>query len=138
MLMRRFDPFREVLDLNRLFAEAFAPIGRGVSIPRVDILDEGDEILVKAELPGIEDKNQIELYVQKDHLIIKGQVKDEMEARNDKIYRKEIFAGSFERVVYLPVEVEPAKATAEYKNGILNIRLKKAQDNLRGFKVDIQ
>jgi len=138
MLMRRFDPFREVLDLERIFTETLAPISRGVKVPRVDILDEGDEILVKAELPGIEDKNQIELYVQDDHLTIKGQIKDETEERRDKFYRKEIFTGSFERVVYLPVEVEPSEAKAEYKNGILSIRLKKAKDNLRGIKINIE
>ncbi|GAV23237.1 Hsp20/alpha crystallin family protein [Carboxydothermus pertinax] len=137
-MLMRFDPFKEIFDLNRWFAEAFTPINRSLSLPRIDILDEGEELLVKAELPGIEDKNQIELYVQNDYLILKGQVQDETEAKSDRYYRKERFSGSFERVVYLPVEVEPAKASAEYKNGILNIRLKKAQGSQKGFKIDIQ
>jgi len=136
-MLMRFDPFKELFDLNRWFNEAFTPVSRTLSLPKVDILDEGDELLVKAELPGIEDKNQIELYVQNDYLILKGQVQDETEAKNERFYRKERFTGSFERVVYLPVEVEPSQAKAEYKNGILNIRLKKAQNSQKGFKIDI-
>ncbi len=94
--------------------------------PRVDVFEAENEVVIKAEVPGME-KNEIEISLEGDTLILKGEKKKE-EKIEDKDYSYcERYYGSFARTVELPAGVQTDKVTAVLKNGVLNIRLPKLE-----------
>jgi len=98
-----------------------------ISAPAVDLYQEKDDIVVKAELPGI-DKNNIEVSLSDHHLTIKGEKKKEEEVKEENYYRSERSYGAFVRTVDLPVDVHGEKVKASFKNGILEVRLPKTEE----------
>jgi HSP20 family protein len=118
-------PFRDVLpDMARL-EETF-----GVGMPRVDVLDRDEEILVRAEVPGVEKKDlQVELGGQM--LTIHGERRREEKEEKGEYFRSEIAHGTFSRTIRLPEEVALDKAAAEFKDGILEVRLPKTHKTER-------
>ena len=121
-------PFLDPVGLRRpFFAELEAPELR---LPRVDMIDYDEHLLVRAELPGIK-KADIEISVADDSLTI-SVVRDVKEEKKDeRFYRYELAHGTFERTLDLPKIVDPAKAKAELKDGILEIVLPKATKESR-------
>lgn len=106
----------------------FAEFGRWgeTFIPSVDVKEEDDQVLVSAELPGIDQKD-IDVTVTQDSVRIAGEKKRE-EAKEEKgYYRRESAYGSFERVIDLPAAVDENKAEAEFSKGILTIKLPKSE-----------
>lgn len=99
----------------------------GISAPAIDLYEEKDEVVAKAELPGI-DKNDLQVSISDHLLTIKGQKKKEEEIKEEDYYRSERSYGSFVRAVELPKEVETDKARASFKNGVLEIRLPKSEE----------
>ena len=95
--------------------------------PAVDLFEEKDDIVVKAELPGIE-KDNIEVNLTDHHLTIKGEKKKEEEVKEENYYRSERSYGSFLRTLELPVDVRADKVKATFKNGILEVRLPKTEE----------
>jgi HSP20 family protein len=93
----------------------------------VDIRDEDKEVIVSAELPGMDQKD-IDVTVTKDAIRVSGQKKHEKEEDEKGFYRHETFCGSFDRVIDLPAEVDENKAEAEFRNGVLTIRLPKSEE----------
>lgn len=112
-------PFRETWpDLAR-FEEVF-----GLGTPRVDVLDREEEILVRAEVPGVEKKDlQVELSGQL--LTIHGERRREEKEEKGEYFRSEMAHGVFSRTIRLPEEVALDKAAAEFKDGILEVHLPK-------------
>jgi HSP20 family protein len=98
----------------------------GISVPAVDLYEEKDEIVAKAELPGIE-KDVIQVNITDHILTIRGEKKKEEEIKEKAYYRSERSYGSFSRTVDLPSEVRVEKARASFKNGVLEIRLPKTE-----------
>jgi len=98
-----------------------------IGAPAVDVFEEKDDIVVKAELPGIE-KDNIEVNLTDHHLTIKGEKKKEEEVKDERYYRSERSYGSFMRTVELPKDVHADKVKASFKNGILEVRLPKTED----------
>jgi len=95
------------------------------------------EMTVKMEVPGVE-KDQIQLTVADDHLVVRGEARKEKEEKKRNYYRQEIRYGAFQRAVPLPVEVDAARAKAELKNGMLTVTLpKSAQPKAREVKVAV-
>ena len=92
----------------------------------MDLYEEKDEIVVKAELPGME-KDNIEVNLSDDRLTIKGEKKKEEEIKKENYYRSERSYGSFVRTLELPGEVQADKVKANFKNGVLEIRLPKTE-----------
>jgi len=92
--------------------------------PLIDVVDEKDHYKVIAEMPGI-DKNDIDINVTEDALTIRAEIKSEKKKEEKGYFYRERRYGSFQRSLTLPGEVIPEKTTAEYKNGILEIKLKK-------------
>lgn len=132
------DPFSELENLqkemNRLFDFSFARRPRGDSTllggqwsPAIDVYDSKDNILVKADLPGLT-KDEIEVSIQDDNLIIKGEKKKDTEVKEENYYRTERFYGSFYRTVELPAQVEADKVDAKYEDGVLSLTLPKKED----------
>ncbi len=94
-------------------------------VPAVDVIDRDDEVLVRAQLPGME-KDEVEVTVGDDYLTIKGEKREEKEEKGE-FYRSEIHYGSFSRTIHLPSTVDGDKAKAKYDAGVLEIRVPKLE-----------
>lgn len=95
-------------------------------LPLIDLIDRDDELLVRAELPGVK-KNEIDLTITDEGLNIVVDRKHEKEMKDERFYRSETFTGHLERSVMFPVDVDSEKAKAELKDGVLEIMLPKVQ-----------
>ena len=107
------------------FGETFGP-----STPQVDVIDRDEEILVRAEVPGV-DKKDLDGSMTEDSVCIKGSVQHEKEEEKGEYYRRETASGSFARTVYLPGEVDTNKVKAKFKDGILEMTLPKLKQSKR-------
>lgn len=139
MSITRWDPFRELEEvsnqLNRLFgrstlARPTAEAGKDAMTavdwaPSVDVAETAEEFQVKAELPEVK-KEDIKVAVENGLLRIEGERKQEKEEKGKKYHRVERSYGSFLRSFTLPDNVDAAKVQAEFKDGVLNVRLPKA------------
>jgi HSP20 family protein len=114
--------------LRPFWPERWWPAARmEMTTPAVDLYDEKDDIVVKAELPGME-KDNIEVNLSGNRLTIKGEKKQEEEVKREGYYRSERSYGSFLRTLELPTEVQTDKVKAAFKKGILEIRLPKTEE----------
>ena len=121
------DPFCDLLGLQAESAWS----------PAVDVYDNKDNLVIKADLPGIK-QNEINVSVEDDILTIKGEKKKETEVKEDNFYRLERAYGSFERSFTLPTNVDASKIKAAYKDGVLELTLpKKEETKPKQIKVDI-
>jgi len=121
-----------------LLGERAFPPGIRLQMPRVDVYEEKDDVVVKAELPGIA-KNEIEVDLTGPALTIKGEKKKEEEVKRTNYYRSERSYGSFARTIELPAEVKGEAAKATFKDGVLEVRLPKTTDaKRRQFSVKVQ
>lgn len=98
-----------------------------IRMPSVDVYEEKDTVVVKAELPGMK-KEDIEVNLAGDTLTIKGEKKEDKEVKEDNYYRRERSYGSFLRSVALPSEVKSDQIKANFKDGVLEIRLPKTEE----------
>lgn len=101
--------------------------------PAVNVAETDKEYRITAELPGMDEKD-IELTLQKDHLLIKGEKKQEQEEQGQGYHRMERTYGVFQRHIPLPQQVDTDKADATFKNGVLSITLPKLNDVQTGAK----
>jgi len=97
--------------------------------PLVDVLEEDKEYLIKAEIPEV-DRDNVKVTVNNGTLTISGERKLEKEDQTKKYHRVERSYGSFVRSFALPEQVEAEKVTADFKNGLLTVRLPKAEKAL--------
>jgi len=95
--------------------------------PALDVFEDKDDVVVKAELPGM-DKENIEVNLTDHMLTIKGEKKKEEEVKEENFYRSERSYGSFLRNVELPKAVQADKVKASFKNGILEVRAPKTEE----------
>ena len=141
----RWDPLRDLTTLrermNRLFEEAYTSRGEEKDLvsskwnPSVDIYEKENAIVLKAELPGI-DENDIELKIEDSTLTLKGDRKFEKETKEENYHRIERSYGSFYRSFTLPRNIDQDKIKAESENGILKVTLPKKAE-LKPKKVKI-
>ncbi|MBF0329609.1 MAG: Hsp20/alpha crystallin family protein [Nitrospirae bacterium] len=140
MSIVKWSPVKELeemrRDMDRLFEDFFTPARRrgwirkpeqSVVVPNIEMFDRTDEIVVKAELPGVT-KEDIDLTITKDSLTLRGEIKKEEEVKEENYYACERSFGSFTRAIALPVEVDNEKAKASFKNGVLEIVLPKREE----------
>lgn len=92
--------------------------------PRVDVVDRAEEVLVRAEVPGVE-KEDLDIDVSGRLLTVSGERRWEDRREEGEYFRSEIACGAFSRTIRLPEDVEIDKAKAEFKEGILAIHLPK-------------
>lgn len=129
-----WDPFREIVslrdELDRLFDSVFGRLPRERAetywAPPLDIEENDESIVVRAELPGM-NKDDIKISLSDDTLTIAGERKMESEKKGKTYYRMERAYGKFQRTVTLPAEVEGEKAKASYKAGVLELVLPKSE-----------
>ena len=134
--VKPWKPFRELATLredmdrmwNRFLGEwpSLEPFG-GEWAPSLDVSETKENIVVKAEVPGIDAKD-IDISLSNDLLTIKGKKEQEKEEKEENYHRVERSYGSFSRSVRLPREVHSDKIKASYKNGVLKITLPKAEE----------
>ena len=138
MQLVKWNPMRDMLSFNnradRIFNDFFYP-SRGMQMskdsgwnPRVDIYEDEEAIVLKAELPGVE-KDNIVVDVEGRVLTLKGERSSDNEVKEESYYRRERTFGSFERRFNLPDNVDPEKITADYKDGILKLGIPKPDEN---------
>jgi HSP20 family protein len=137
MALVRWQPFlRDRVSLaahmNRMFDEMLHGWGEpgtdlGTWSPRVDVYEKGEQVVVEAELPGI-NKEDIDIRAEKNVLILRGQRKQNEEIKEDDYYRSERCYGSFSRSFTLPATVDADKAGATYKDGVLTLTLPKHKE----------
>lgn len=137
MNLVRWNPMRDMFSLsdrmNRVFDGFFYPTTRddeSMSMwdwnPAVDIYDEKDHIVIKAEIPGV-DKKDITVDIKDRVLTLKGERSSDNEEKKDNFYRRERTFGKFERSFSLPAQVDLDKVKADYKDGILKIEIPKPE-----------
>jgi len=152
----RWDPLDLFDDMERQFSriwnsmwpwptQAFGrPAGRSTSqtrnagwMPTMDIYEQDGNLVVKADLPGVK-KEDIDIELDQNALIIKGQRQDENEVREENYYRVERSTGTFYRRLPLPNNVSPDQIKANFHDGVLEVRLPKPeQEQQRGKKIPI-
>ncbi len=120
--MRR-DPFDDLTDRMQNIFEEFQDMGRdltGLSGVPVDVHKDDGEIIVKADLPGI-NKENLSLKADKDTLEIAAEGSEEVEEENEKYFRRERARRTYRRTVPWPTTVDPESITAEYSDGVLTV-----------------
>lgn len=136
-----FDRLASLRDeMNRLFDFSFPSRDSGLFSgwsPALDVYDEKDSLLVKVELPGMK-KEDIQINLQNGVLTVSGERKHEFEKKEGETFRSERYFGKFQRSVTLPTQVAPDGIKASYKDGVLAIRLPKAEEaKPRQIDVDV-
>ena len=144
--MARWEPFRGLTTLqdqvNRLFDEGFnrarsAQTDLATWAPAVDIYEAENELVVKADLPGLQEKD-IDIRVENNTLTIRGERKFEKEVNEENYLRVERAYGAFTRSFSLPNTVNTEGIHAEYRNGTLTVRLPKREESKpKQIKVNI-
>jgi HSP20 family protein len=126
-LRRQFDTM-----YDRFFEPDFMPsasvFGKGKWGPKLVISEGRKDIIVKAEIPGIEAKD-LDISIDGRLLNIRGEKKQEQTEEDETYYRIERSYGYFNRTIELPAEVDPNKVDAGYKKGILKIKLRKTKSS---------
>src|ERR687896_2690474 len=131
MAIARTDPFREFASLqdrmNRLFGDVYLRDeevnGRGSWVPPVDIYEtSGHDLVIKAELPDM-NREEIEVTVENSTLTLRGTKNPPVDVKDDQFRRVERQYGPFSRSFTLPNTVDSGKVAAEYRNGVLTVKL---------------
>jgi len=135
MSLMRWDPVREMISLrdamDRLFDESFVrPLGpralAGAGLA-VDIEETADDYIVKASLPGLKAED-LNIHIVGDRVTISGEVREEKKEEKPNYLLQERRFGSFSRTLALPVAVDADKAEAALDNGVLTLRIPKAEE----------
>ena len=103
--------------------------------PAAEVSESDGDVTVKLEVPGVE-KDQLHVSVTEDEVTVRGETRKETEEKKKNYYRQEIRYGAFQRTITVPADVDPAKASAELKQGILRITLPKAEQ-AKARRVDV-
>ena len=144
-------PWRPFWDMEKWFEGEEWPeeffgrprLGRiwsAIRTPRMDIYEEGNNVIAKVELPGVDPKN-IDIEVKDNVLKVEAKTEEKKEEKKKGYYRKEISTGYFKRAIPLPAEVSGDKADANYEEGILKVvipkkQIKKAEK--KGVKIKVK
>ena len=152
MALIRWDPFRELTTLqermNRLFQDTWSGPGtmssrgeeslaEGSFIPPVDVYEDEHSVVLKMEVPGIEQKD-IDIRIENNILTVRGERKFEKEEKQENFQRVERRYGSFSRAFTLPPSMDTENVKADYEHGVLKVTLaKKAEAKPKQIKVSV-
>ena len=149
MAIVKWSPLKEIeeirKEMDRLFEEFLSPVRRrravtteGVISPNVDIFERGREVVIQVELPGV-NKDEVDLTITDDRLIIKGEIKKPEGISEDDYILNERSYGPFSRTVNLPTDVDKSSVKANIKNGLLEIVvLRKEESKPREIKIPLE
>jgi HSP20 family protein len=128
MVLRRWEPFRELRQMQENMDQLWRNFGHGEgeagnvenwAIP-LDVVQEGDNIIVKASVPGVNPED-IDVSIENDVLTIKGQTEEEREHQEGNYLMRERRSGSFYRALRLPDTLDSDQAQPHYEHGVLSI-----------------
>ena len=129
-----WEPFGSIEDIreemNRMFDTSMRRRGSlfdGAFAPAIDVVEEKDNFLVKADLPGLS-KDDVSVAIQDNFLTIRGERKHEVEKKDSNYYHRERVHGQFVRTVELPTRVDASKVLATFKDGVLHVTLPKSEE----------
>jgi HSP20 family protein len=142
--LREFSAMQDRMNrMNRLFRESYSPEGPEEALttttlaPPVDIYEDEHNIILKMEVPGIDEKD-LDVRIQNNTLTVQGERKIEKEEKEENFRRVERQYGSFTRSFTLPSSVDPGQVSARCDKGVLNIRLaKKTEAKPTQIKVNV-
>src|SRR5690606_20643996 len=122
-----YDPFRHMENWRQeverwLSEQPFTGAFPALRMPRMDVYETENEVIVSAELPGLEKKGDVQIDVHEDGLTVSGGVQGTQEVQGERMHRRGRYSGQFQRTVALPCRVKSAQARAVYRNGILDVR----------------
>lgn len=124
-------PFHGLLD-DDWPAQAFSALPH----VRADVSETPDEVVVRADIPGLERKEDVRITVDDHHLRLSGSIGRSHESHEANVHRVERYYGQFSRVIPLPVGVREDGARASYRNGVLEVHLPKS-DTQRGRPIEV-
>jgi HSP20 family protein len=136
MTLVKWEPFRDLMAMQdrmtRLIDETLSrvmkeEVGKGVWSPPVDILERGDEVVLKMDLPGVS-QDEIEVKVEENILIVQGERRFTKEVLDESYIQIERPYGTFRRTFNLPRMIEHERIKASYKDGVLRVVLPKRQE----------
>jgi HSP20 family protein len=147
MAITRFDPFRDLAVLqdrmNRMFNDTYGArsqedhmLSRGTWVPPVDIYEVDGELVLKAELPDMK-REDVDVTVENSTLTIRGERKLDNEIKQENFHRVERAYGSFVRTFSLPPTVDSGRIDAEYKNGVLTVKLP-MREEAKARQIDVR
>jgi HSP20 family protein len=110
------------------FPESMAPFAG--KLPKVDLIDRENELVVRAELPGVS-KDDVEVTVEEFNVTIKATTKQEHKEEEGEYYRRELSSGEYQRTLALPASVDEEKAQASFTDGVLELTLPKQEKTRR-------
>jgi HSP20 family protein len=133
-MLTRWDPFQEMLNLRRTVDRLFDNAGTdhewaqpGMWGLAVDVVENKDDFVVKASVPGI-NPDDLDISYSDDTLTIKGEIKSDNEVKENQYHLRERRYGSFARSITLPIKIKGDAIEASYQNGVLTMRLPKADE----------
>lgn len=118
---------------QRLFGEGGVFKSSG---PALDVIDRANELLVRADLPGL-DQNDVSVEVDGRNLTIWGERHEEREERDESYYYSERWEGSFKRTIELPEGVDPTRACASFDQGVLEVCFPKTAPKSTGRRIEV-
>jgi len=137
MALIRWDPLRELDslqgDMNRLFDRFFEGrpangIGRARWIPAMDVVEKEDHLELRADLPGMRE-DDVNIEVKDSVLTISGERRSDHEEKGEGYHRVERAFGHFSRSVNLPDGIDPGEVTADFNDGVLQVRIPKPKES---------
>ena len=149
MALVKWDPFRDIITLrermDRMFEDSLSRFRMPEEAtmptfwsPSVDIYETDENIVLKAELPGV-DKKEVSVEVKDSTLILKGERKREKEVKEENYHRVERSFGTFMRSFSLPVSVKQDQVKAKFRDGVLEVTLPKAEEaKPKQVKVEVE
>jgi len=143
MTLVKFSPIKEIesfeKQMNRIFNDfPFRwDFSNGNFSPRINVFEDDKNLIVEAEIPGME-KKDVKVTLHNDVLTISGERKRETKAEKENYLHLESSYGSFNRSINLPVEVDSEKVDASFKNGLLKIQLLKVNPKDISKTIEIQ
>ncbi|MBD1892550.1 Hsp20/alpha crystallin family protein [Coleofasciculus sp. FACHB-SPT9] len=136
MALIRWQPFREIETLRRQFDELFEELARGnresemTWTPLVELQDMDDNLILRAQLPGLEAKD-LDVQVTRDAVSISGEHRSENKVEEKGYFRSEFRYGKFQRMIPLPVHIQNERVQADFQNGVLTLTLPKVEEAQR-------
>jgi len=132
--------WQELIPSARIFTPASTGAARperGAARPTVDIIDRNEEVVIKADMPGV-NKEDIDISVQEDTLILKGEVKNGESPQDESFVYSERNRRPYARAIELPVKIDAGNIKATFKDGILTIHLPKAKEReTKKIKIEV-
>ena len=135
MALTKWEPFEGLTALRREMDHLFEEFSSGGSLrfwerpvePPVEISDTAETIVVKAQVPGV-NKDDLHLTITENALTVKGEMKEEDKKDDKNYHRREFRYGAFVRTIALPTPVQAEKATAQLKDGVLEVTIPKSAE----------